>query len=99
MPDVVNTPTITITTPYGAQTVANPLFSYKFQTFPLNKEYFPTTQSGGNYDWYLALDNQTYRNPLDETGGPSNYAGANMVLAKDQLQSRTVGNSRRETDT
>ena len=89
IPDVVDSPTITINTPTGAQTVSNPLYSYKFQTFPLDPKYFPATQSSGAYDWYLAKYKQTMRSP-DSQGGPSDFAVANGQLNSAGLKYSTV---------
>ncbi|TVY48584.1 Polyphenol oxidase [Lachnellula occidentalis] len=65
MPDVVSQPTVTITTPDGDQDVDNPLFTYKFQQFPMNTTLFP----GGG----LANSPQTWRdNSADQSLQNSN---------------------------
>lgn len=85
IPDIVNSPTVTINTPLGSQTLDNPLFTYKFPA--LNPSYFPRSQSDG----YLAQDSQTYRCPNNQIGGPSNAAQANEYLQSNGLQYSTVG--------
>jgi len=60
MPDVVNQPTVTITTPNGDQDVDNPLFTYKFHQFPMNTTLFP----GGG----LANSPQTWRDDSADQG-------------------------------
>lgn len=87
IPDIVNSPTVTINTPSGSQTLANPLWTYKFPA--LNPSYFPTSQNAAG-DWYLAKDSQTYRCPNTEIGGPSNIAQANAYLQSSGLQYSTV---------
>jgi tyrosinase len=90
MPDIVNARNVQITIPSGVvKSLPNPLLTYTFQTFPLNKTYFPTIQSPSDNDYYLARYNHTVRNP-DSLGAESDYDAANMVLASDQLQYRTV---------
>ncbi|TVY55332.1 Polyphenol oxidase 1 [Lachnellula cervina] len=65
MPDVVNQPTVTITTPDGDQDVDNPLFTYKFHQFPHDPTLFP----GGG----LANSPQTWRdNSADQSLQNSN---------------------------
>ena len=89
MPDIVNAPTITIPTPNGVQTVSNPLLTYKLPQ-PLPASQFPSSESSGASDWYLAKDIQTYRSPNNQIGGPSNYAQANSALAANTLQYQAV---------
>lgn len=94
MPDIVNSPTVTINTPSGSEKLANPLFTYNFPT--LNPSQFPTSQNVG--DWYLARDRQTYRCPINQIGGPSNIAEANEYLQSGGLQYSTVGSHPYESD-
>jgi len=88
MPDVLNIPSIRITSWSGIQNVPNPLLQYKFQQFPLNRAFFPASQSIA-YDWFLAQSPQTVRDP-DSQGAGSDFGHANRVLALSQLKSSTV---------
>lgn len=88
MPDFLNTPSVTITTPSGVQSVVNPLAAYKFQSSPKNQNLFPSTQAAAS-DWYLSAAPQTLRNP-DKAGGVSNFERANNELANNNLKSQIV---------
>ncbi|KAH8770537.1 hypothetical protein BGZ57DRAFT_437429 [Hyaloscypha finlandica] len=74
MPDVVSQQYVQITTPSGVKTVANPLYQYKFHTFPLNPAYFPAS------DGPLAMDQFTIRGLIDDV---------NLALASGSLMART----------
>jgi len=87
MPDFLNTPSLTITTPSGVQSVTNPLAAYKFQS-PKNQDLFPSQQSIAA-DWYLSNPSQTLRNP-DVLGGASNFERANDELANNGFKAQTV---------
>lgn len=87
MPPVTTVPTTQIVQSNGATVqVNNPVYQYKFQSFPLNAQSFPTDSSQG--DAYLAAYPQTVRAPTDYKG-PSNFAAANAVLSADNLMQRT----------
>lgn len=88
MPDVVNAPKLKITTPSGAQSVDNPLLQYKFQNFPLDVKYFPSSSQQAR-DWYLAAYSRTVRNP-DSDGSNSDFVHANKVLESDNLKFQVV---------
>jgi hypothetical protein len=88
MPDVVNADKVTITTPSGIRNVSNPLLQYQFQKFPLDKEYFPSSQNIAR-DWYLASYPRTVRSP-DADGSGSNFAHANRVLENANLKGQVV---------
>jgi tyrosinase len=88
MPDVVNVPMVTVTTSSGVQNVSNPLLQYRFQNFPLDKKYFPSSSQDAS-DWYLASYPQTVRSP-DADGSNSDYAHANQVLENDNLRDQVV---------
>jgi hypothetical protein len=57
IPNILNTPKITITKPGGRQLVDNPLFAYTFPS--LDSASFPTGESDG----FLAKDKTTVRDP------------------------------------
>jgi len=87
MPDFLNTPWVTVTTPSGVQSVANPLTTYKFQS-PKMPDLFPSLQAQSD-DWYLSIPTQTLRNP-DTQGGVSNYERVNNELANNGFKAQTV---------
>jgi tyrosinase len=76
MPDITNSQTVQITTPTGIRSVNNPLFAYKFQTYPLNPSYFPPGQ-----DYPLPTYRQTTREP---------FGTINSRLRSEGFQRRTV---------
>jgi len=87
MPSFLNDQLVRIAGRSGNQNFPNPLLRYKFQRFPFNQEdLFPTSTQ--NYDWYLANDSQTVRNPDSITAG-SNFAQANNLLGSANLKSAT----------
>jgi tyrosinase len=83
LPDVVTTPTITITIPSGPTTVKNPLYEYTFQTFPLNETLFP-----GDKDARLSTYSRTVRQP--DNDGVSQNGAASSDLAGRSLKKNTV---------
>lgn len=87
MPSVVNTPTITITTATGVQTIKNPLYQYNFQHVPLDPNSFPP----GDYDGVLAAYNYTVRYP-DYVGGGDDINTANSYLTSAGLTGQAVSN-------
>lgn len=88
MPDVVNAEKVTITTPSGIRNVSNPLLQYRFQKFPFDNKYFPSSPKIAR-DWYLASYDRTVRSP-DENGSGSNFAHANRVLESANLKDQVV---------
>lgn len=88
MPDVVNQPKVSIVSPTGPQTIDNPLYQYKFHTFPLNPVDFPTDPNVAG-DFWLAKYPYTVRGAATQ-GGPSNVAAANSALQNSQLMSGAV---------
>lgn len=86
MPEIVTQLTVTIVTPSGVQIVDNPLYTYKFQNFPLDPTYFPTT---GASDGYLANYTQTERG-VQNSGGPGDTAFADSALATQDFMKMTV---------
>jgi tyrosinase len=84
MPDIVNTPTVSITTPTGYANVSNPLLLYKFQQFPLNESWFPA-----DYPGYGVLNTYptTLRTPIDNASSPDS---ANANLGASGLKINTV---------
>jgi len=73
IPDIVNEPTIIITTSAGVQSVSNPLWTYNFHPFPLDPNLFPYS------DGPLANYSHTVRQP-DSSGGDSDPVAANAAL-------------------
>jgi tyrosinase len=90
MPDVVELPTLSILTGSGDQTVPNPFYQYKFQTFPLNPAYFPSNPNIAGDAW-LANYTTTVRGST-RNGGPSNPSLVNTNLASGQLMKNTARN-------
>lgn len=88
MPDVVNAPMVTVTTPSGVQNVSNPLLQYRFQNFPLDNKYFPSSSQDAG-DWYLASYSRTVRSP-DADGSNSDFDHANQVLENNNLKDQVV---------
>jgi tyrosinase len=88
MPDVVNAENLTVTTPSGVRNVRNPLLQYRFQKYPFDKKYFPSSKDIAR-DWYLASYPRTVRNP-DADGSSSNFAHANEVLKNANLKGQVV---------
>jgi len=74
MPEVVNKPTVLITTPTGRANASNPLLLYKFQQFPLNESWFPKDYPG---DGILNTYPITMRTP---DNGTSNPDSADIIL-------------------
>ncbi|KAF7857179.1 hypothetical protein EAF04_009420 [Stromatinia cepivora] len=70
LPPVVSDATTQIATPSGTQNVANPLLLDKFQQFPLNGTWFPTTGTS-TADEDLAQDPTTLRFPNAAVRGAS----------------------------
>ncbi|KAJ8068065.1 hypothetical protein OCU04_003639 [Sclerotinia nivalis] len=70
LPPIVSDATVQIATPSGTQNVANPLLLYKFQQFPLNGTWFPTTGTN-TADRDLAQDPTTLRFPNAAIQGTS----------------------------
>lgn len=62
MPDIANTDTVTITTPSGQETIANPLLTFSFLNFPLDPVLFPDTGNDSHED-RLSHDPHTLRMP------------------------------------
>ena len=90
MPAFINTATIQIINAAGeTENVPNPFLRYNFQQFPMNPEYFPTSESLAPYDYYLANRSYTVRWP-DTIGGPSDYNTANAALENVGLQESVV---------
>jgi len=87
MPDFLNTPSVTITTPSGVQSVTNPLAAYKFQS-KKRPDLFPSQQEVAG-DWYLSAPPQTLRNP-DTQGGSSNFERANNELANNGFKAQAA---------
>ena len=71
IPDVVNTPRISINTPTGRQTVDNPLYTYKFHPQPSASD-FPHDSTGV---WRYP---QTVRCPDSRGNSQPNVANSNM---------------------
>jgi tyrosinase len=90
MPGVVSQQNVQITTVSGVQTVENPLFQYKFQTFPLNPVYFPSSASDG----FLSNDPYTIRGAVT-LGTGDNPSLVNQYLESENLMSNTVSNLHR----
>ncbi|RAL63678.1 hypothetical protein DID88_003721 [Monilinia fructigena] len=86
LPPIVNDATVEISTPSGTQNVANPLLLYKFQQFPLNETWFPTTGTS-RADEDLAQDPTTLRYPDKEVQGTSQPDEANEYLDSEGLMS------------
>jgi tyrosinase len=86
LPAIVEQPTIAITTGNGTQNVTNPFYQYKFQKFPLDPTYFPTSRVG---DSFLAEDPATMRGVTSQ-GGSSNPDLVNQYLANSNLMRQTV---------
>jgi tyrosinase len=89
MPSFLNDQYVQITNPSGApnQNFPNPLLRYKFQAYiSANQALFPTSTS--DYDWYLADDLYTKRNP-DNVGADSNFNQANNLLGSAGIKSAT----------
>ncbi|KAF4635965.1 hypothetical protein G7Y89_g2127 [Cudoniella acicularis] len=80
VPDSVAQKQITITTPFGTQTVTNPLYQYRFQQFPFNPDIFPSNT-------FIAADAQTARAP-DTPNGESDHNAVNSVLAQGNFAGR-----------
>lgn len=80
MPDVVNQPTVLITTSSGHANVSNPLLLYKFQQFPLNETWFRADFPG---DGIINTYPTTLRTPDNGTSTPdsanSNLSGAGLM--------------------
>lgn len=51
MPSIFSEPNVTVVGPDGQVTLDNPLFTYRFQQFPLNDTLFPT-DCDTDYDLY-----------------------------------------------
>jgi tyrosinase len=82
MPDFVSKPTISVTTPNGTQTIANPLYSYKFLS---------NAGRQGLYWYPFTSWNQTYRWPT--TSGPG--ATTNVASLNGNLNSMQMNNKQR----
>jgi tyrosinase len=82
-PDITGTATVHINTPSGPKDVDNPLYSYKFQNFPLNSTWFPSDQ-----DNKLSTYNETKRCPDDN--GVSNMGAVNSALGASNLRAGAV---------
>lgn len=78
LPLVASTPNITVNGPSGQVTVPNPLWSYRWQQYPLNSNWFPTSQDRNLWGWP-----QTTRQPDSRGNSQINIVDSNLAdLAK-----------------
>ncbi|KAI1078064.1 hypothetical protein F5B20DRAFT_239672 [Whalleya microplaca] len=71
---------ITVNGPRGLLTLANPLYSYRWQTYPLNQTQFP-----GSGDWPA----ETTRGSDSNSDFSPDAVNANLIAAADQLKDQT----------
>jgi tyrosinase len=90
LPPVVSDDTVQIETPTGTQTVANPLYLYKFQQFPLNSTWFPNGTDVGEADQDLSQDPITLRFPDQPVQGTSQPDIVNEDLGAEGLMNMVV---------
>ncbi|KAL8377308.1 hypothetical protein RB595_008138 [Gaeumannomyces hyphopodioides] len=74
LPQVASTPNITVNGPDGQVTVPNPLWSYKWQQYPLNSNWFPTSQDRNLWGWP-----QTTRQPDGRGNSRINIVNSNLA--------------------
>jgi hypothetical protein len=87
MPDIVNKPTLLITTPSGPKNVTNPLYAYRFPY--LDPVLFPRNDDAG-----LSTFATTVRYP--DTNGVSQPQVSNRLLLNQNFASQIVSNSKFE---
>ncbi|KLU85588.1 hypothetical protein MAPG_04611 [Magnaporthiopsis poae ATCC 64411] len=74
LPQAASTPNITVNGPSGQVTVPNPLWSYKWQQYPLNSNWFPTSQDRNLWGWP-----QTTRQPDSRGNSRINVVNNNLA--------------------
>ncbi|KAL8405674.1 hypothetical protein RB596_004511 [Gaeumannomyces avenae] len=74
LPQVASTPNITVNGPDGQVTVPNPLWSYKWQQYPLNSNWFPTSQDRNLWGWP-----ETTRQPNSRGNSQINIVNSNLA--------------------